>query len=47
VPSEHHLLGFNDAFGVVVAYSNATDGDISSAAILRANAECFDNPPLR
>ena len=43
VPFESNLLGFNDAYGVQIAYSNATD----TAALLIANAECFDNPPLR
>ena len=43
VPFEHHLLGFNYAFGVVVAYSNAT----GTEAELTVNAQCFDNPPLR
>jgi len=36
-------LDFNDAYGVQIAVSNAT----GSGATFFANAECFDNPPLR
>jgi hypothetical protein len=43
VPFEFYGLDFNDAFGVVVAYSNAT----GTEAELTVNAQCFDNPPLR
>jgi hypothetical protein len=35
--------GFNDAYAVIIAYSNAT----GTAAILAVGAQCFDNPPLR
>jgi hypothetical protein len=35
--------GFNDAYAVTIAYSNAT----GTAAILAVGAQCFDNPPLR
>ena len=43
VPFEFYGLDINDAFGVVVAYSNAT----GTEAELIVNAQCFDNPPLR
>ena len=36
-------LDFNDAYGVQIAVSNVT----GSGATFFANAECFDNPPLR
>jgi hypothetical protein len=42
-PFAIHALGFNDAYGISVAYSNST----GTSASLRVNAECFDNPPLR
>ena len=45
-PFEFYDLDFNDAFGVQIAVSNAT-GTVPDGAILRATAECFDNPPLR
>ena len=35
--------GFNDAYGVFIAYSNAT----GTAAFLFVGAQCFDNPPVR
>ena len=45
LPFQFYLddLDFNDAFGVQIAVSNAT----GSGAGVSANAECFDNPPLR
>ncbi len=36
-------LDFNDAYGVAIAYSNAT----GTIALLVVGAQCFDNPPLR
>ncbi len=43
LPFEFYGLDFNDAYGVQIAVSNAT----GSGATFFANAECFDNPPLR
>ena len=46
VPFEFYELGFNDAYGVEIAVSNAT-GTVPDGATFFATAECFDNPPLR
>jgi hypothetical protein len=43
IPFASSISDFNDAYGVQIAYSNAT----GTAAFLRVDAECFDNPPLR
>ena len=34
---------FADAYGIFIAYSNAT----GTAAFVSVEAQCFDNPPLR
>jgi hypothetical protein len=46
LPFQFHTLGFNDAFGVRIAVSNAT-ATVPDGVTVQANAECFDNPPLR
>jgi hypothetical protein len=46
VPFEFYELGFNDAYGVEIAVSNAT-GTVPDGATFLAIVECFDNPPLR
>jgi hypothetical protein len=45
-PFEFYGLDFNDAFELRLAVSNAT-GSEPDGAVIRAQAECFDNPPLR
>ncbi len=44
VPFEFYGLGFNDAYGVQIAVSNAT-GTVPDGAIFQTIIECFDNPP--
>jgi hypothetical protein len=46
VPFEFYFdeLDFNDAYGVLIAVSNATE---AGGAVILADAECFDNPSLR
>ena len=46
VPFEFYGLDFNDAFGLQIAVSNATQ-TVPDGATFVATAECFDNPPLR
>ena len=46
VPFEFYGLDFNDAFGLQIAVSNATE-TVPDGAVIRAQVECFDNAPLR